>query len=306
MTRRPPKDLAASVRQRLLNRSRERGEEFNLVLTRYALERWLFRLSKSPFAKQFVLKGALLFTLWAKQTYRPTRDLDLLAYGEWSAERLERTIKQVCRTPVPPDGLEFDAESVRVTEIREAQEYGGLRVQVVARLDTAEAGLRIDVGFGDAVTPAPAEVTYPTLLATFPAPVLRAYSRETVIAEKLEAMVRLGFPNSRMKDFYDVWILSREFEFDGRVLSQAIRATFGRRKTRIPESVPLALSPEFAEDPLKGRYWSAFLDRHALSADAPVLAEVIRDLKQFLMPLLVSVAGDKGFRKKWPVGGPWS
>jgi hypothetical protein len=143
-------------------------------------------------------------------------------------------------------------------------------------------------------------------LATFPAPVLRAYSRETVIAEKLEAMVRLGFPNSRMKDFYDVWILSREFEFDGRVLSQAIRATFGRRKTRIPESVPLSLSPEFAEDPLKGRYWSAFLDRHALSADAPVLAEVIRDLKQFLMPLLSAIAKKEEFNKAWSPRGPWS
>jgi len=299
-----PKDLAASVRQRLLNRSRERGEDFNLVLTRYALERWLFRLSKSPFAKQFVLKGAMLFTLWAKQTYRPTRDLDLLAYGEWSAERLERTIKQVCRTPVPPDGLEFDAESVRVTEIREAQEYGGLRVQVVARLDTAETGLQIDVGFGDAVTPA--EVTYPTLLATFPAPVLRAYSRETVIAEKFEAMVRLGFPNSRMKDFYDVWILSRRCEFDGEVLGQAVHATFSRRRTTVPDRPPVALSAEFAEDSDKAKQWSAFLARHDLQKEAPLLAEVIRDLGQFLMPLLVSVARQNDFRKKWPAGGPWS
>lgn len=178
MSRRPPKDLAASVRQRLLDRSRERGEDFNLVLTRYALERWLFRLSKSPFAKQFVLKGALLFAIWAKQTYRPTRDLDLLASGEWSAGRLERAVKQICRMSVPPDGLEFDAESVRVAEIREVQEYGGLRVQLQVRLDTAQTGLQIDVGFGDAVTPAPAEVTYPTLLATLPAPVLRLSARD--------------------------------------------------------------------------------------------------------------------------------
>ncbi|HUW99621.1 MAG: nucleotidyl transferase AbiEii/AbiGii toxin family protein [Phycisphaerae bacterium] len=306
MSRRPPKDLAASVRQRLLDRSRERGEDFNLVLTRYALERWLFRLSKSPFAKQFVLKGALLFAIWAKQTYRPTRDLDLLASGEWSAGRLERAVKQICRMSVPPDGLEFDAESVRVAEIREVQEYGGLRVQLQVRLDTAQTGLQIDVGFGDAVTPAPAEVTYPTLLATLPAPVLRAYPRETVIAEKVEAMVRLGFPNSRMKDFFDVWVLSRRCEFDGEILSQAIRATFARRRTEVPDAVPAALSTEFARDSGKARQWSAFLARHALEEEAPPLAEVIRDLGQFLMPLLVAIAGEKGFRKKWSAGGPWS
>jgi len=301
-----PKDLAASVRQRLLNRSRDRGEDFNLVLTRYAAERWLFRLSKSRYAQQFVLKGAALLALWMKGPYRPTRDLDLLAYGDRSVDRLERIVREVCRTPVAPDGLEFDPDSVRLTDIREDQEYQGLRVQLQAILGEARIGVQIDTGFGDAVTPEPTELTYPTLLATFPAPVLRAYSRETVIAEKLEAMVRLGFPNSRMKVFYDAWILSREFEFDGRVLSQAIRATFGRRKTRIPESVPLALSPEFAEDPLKGRYWSAFLDRHALSADAPVLAEVIRDLKQFLMPLLSAIAKKEEFNKAWSPRGPWS
>jgi len=301
-----PKDLAASVRQRLLNRSRERGEDFNLVLTRYALERWLFRLSKSPFAKQFVLKGALLFTLWAKQTYRPTRDLDLLAYGEWSAERLERTIKQVCRTPVPPDGLEFDAESVRVSEIREAQEYGGLRVKLQVRLDTAETGLQIDVGFGDTVTPAPAEVTYPTLLATFPAPVLAAYPPETVIAEKVETMVRLGFPNSRMKDFYDVWDRSRRCAFDGEVLGQAIRATFARRRTAVPDGPPVALSAEFAGDADKAKQWDAFLARHGLEKEALPLAEVICDLEQFLVPLLVAIVEEKGLRKKWPAGGPWS
>lgn len=306
MSKPQPKDLAASVRQRLLNRSRDRGEDFNLVLTRYAAERWLFRLSKSRYAQQFVLKGAALLALWMKGSYRPTRDLDLLAYGDRSVDRLERIVREVCRTPVAPDGLEFDPDSVRLTDIREDQEYQGLRVQLQAILGEARIGVQIDTGFGDAVTPEPTELTYPTLLATFPAPVLRAYSRETVIAEKLEAMVRLGFPNSRMKDFYDVWILSREFEFDGRVLSQAIRATLGRRKTRIPESVPLALSPEFAEDPMKGRYWSAFLDRHALSADAPVLAEVIRDLKQFLMPLLSAIAKKEEFNKTWSPHGPWS
>ena len=192
MSRREPRDLAASVRRRLLNRSRDRGEDFNLTLTRYAIERFLFRLSKSAYADRFALKGAMLFPLWAGQTYRPTRDVDMLAFGDSSAEWLSQVVRNVCGVQVPPDGLAFDATSVTVDEIRGNQEYPGLRARVVAHLGSARADVQVDVGYGDAVIPEASEQTYPTLLADMPAPKVRAYPPETVVAEKLEALVIAG------------------------------------------------------------------------------------------------------------------
>lgn len=228
-------DLAASVRQRLLNQSQKLGEVFDLTLTRYAIERFLYRLTCSAYADQFVLKGAILFAVWTGQMYRPTRDIDLLGFGDSSAETLIHLFKEICAVEVDPDGLMFDGRSVQVEEIREAQEYPGQRVRLQAHLGQARISLQVDIGFGDVITPAAPEVEYPSLL-DFPAPRLRVYPKETVIAEKFQAMVVLGFINSRMKDFYDVWLMSKEFSFAGRLLARAIQATFERRQTDLPHS----------------------------------------------------------------------
>jgi len=303
VSRREPTNLAASVRRRLLNWSRDHSEDF-LTLTRYAIERLLYRLSQSQYADRFVLKGALLLALWTRRLYRPTRDLDLLGYGESSQGALTSAFRELCSMNVEADGLVFDPHSVRVTEIREEEEYGGQRVQMVAMLGNARIALRVDVGFGDVVTPAAREVEYPTLLE-LPAPRLRAYPQETVIAEKLQAMVALGMTNSRMKDFYDVWMMSRELTFDGRVLARAIRRTFECRQTALPCATPVALTSAFALQPEKGVQWKAFLSRNGLEADSAEFARIVADLHGFLMPPLAAVVSGQGYDGTWHAGGPW-
>ena len=299
-----PRDVAASVRQRLLNLARESGEDFGLVLTRYALERMMYRLSVSTHREQFVLKGAMLFALWGNDPHRPTRDLDLLGRGTIDIPRLESVFREVIGVEVEDDGLEFLAETVRGERIREDEEYEGVRVYLEARLAAARIKVQIDVGFGDVVTPAPRETEYPVLL-DFPAPRLRAYTRETVVAEKFEAMVKLGVANTRMKDFYDLWVMARDFEFDGDLLSRAIKATFERRVTTLPTGVPLALSDEFSEDPGKAAQWSAFLRRIGRTAGDLSLAEVTKSLKEFLLPPAAAAASGGAFDRSWPPAGPW-
>jgi predicted nucleotidyltransferase component of viral defense system len=242
----------------LLNHSREQNEDFSLTLTRYAIERLLYRLTQSAYAHQFVLKGAMLFVVWTGQTYRSTRDLDLAGYGDSSPDKLRQIFAEVCQLAVEPDGLVFAPDTIRVAENREEQEYPGQRVRLLARLGRAEIPLRIDIGFGDAMTPAPNEVEYPTLL-NLPPPRLKVCPKETMIAEKLQAMVTLGMVNSRMKDFYDIWTMAQQFTFNGRVLVQAIRATFERRETEIPAVLPVALTTKFGQDSEKQKLWQAFL-----------------------------------------------
>jgi predicted nucleotidyltransferase component of viral defense system len=300
-----PSALATSVRQRLLDLSRERGEDFQLILTWYASERLLYRLGSSKHAETFVLKGAMLFPVWDSRSYRPTKDLDLLGYGDASSERLTAIFKEICQSNVEPDGLDFDVQNIRVAEIREDQEYQGQRVQIIAYLGRARINLQIDIGFGDVITPAAEEINYPTLL-DFPAPHIRAYPRETVIAEKLQAMVALGMLNSRMKDFYDTWMIARRFEFQGTVLAEAIKSTFNRRNTEIPASLPSALSDEFASDPGKITQWTAFLRRTGLEDSAADLDHVIDELRTFLMPPVVAAARGEVFDLSWTDGGPWS
>jgi predicted nucleotidyltransferase component of viral defense system len=255
VSREKPRNLAASVRQRLFNRAQERHEDFGLVLTKYGLERFLYRLSESKYRDQFVLKGALLFELWTHRPYRPTRDLDLEGRGENSIPRIKRLFAEIIGQAVADDGLVFDPESLHVARIKEDQEYEGLRVNFVARLERAKIHIQVDVGFGDVILPPPQETAYPAML-DFPSAHLLAYPRETVIAEKLEALVKLGIANTRMKDFYDLWMLSREFAFDGTLLSDAIKATFKRRRTEIPADTPLALTDEFSRDSQKAKQWS--------------------------------------------------
>lgn len=257
------RDLAASVHQRLLNLAHKQEEDFQTVLARYARERFLYRLSCSAYRRQFILKGATLFELWAQAPQRTTYDLDLSAQGTNATDRLEDIFGEICRVSVEQDGLEFDPETVRAERIAEEQEYQGVRIRLGASLGNARIPLQIDVGFGDAVTPEAKEITFPSML-DFPLARLYVYPQETFVAEKVQAMVRLGMPNSRMKDFYDIWILARRSRFEGRMLSRAIEATFRRRQTTLPIEPPIALSSEFSEDLQKRMQWRAFVSREKL------------------------------------------
>jgi len=296
------KNVPASVKARLLNLSRQTGEDFQQLLTRYAVERLLLRLSVSEHRADFVLKGAMLFALWTGQMHRPTRDLDLLGFGDPAGERLREIFKQLCVVGVDDDGLQFDEGSVAVEPIREDQEYGGQRVRFLATLGQARADIQVDVGFGDAITPPAEEVEFPTLLG-MESPKLRAYPKETVVAEKLEALVKLGLANSRMKDFYDLLVIARTFPFEGELLRDAIARTFSRRGTALPSDAPVGLTAAFASDDGKRKQWRAFLNRSGLGM-SPDLEEVVKRLSEFLLPPVNSAARDEPFQRAWdPLAG---
>lgn len=275
-----PRDVGASVRARLLTLARQKGQAFDLLLTRYANERLLHRLSLSPHRSRFVLKGAMLMTTWFDDPHRPTRDVDFLGYGDPAPEAMLVTFREICAIEVD-DGIVFDVDVLRVELIREELEYGGLRLRTTGALAGARISVIIDIGFGDAIEPGIEEVNLPVLL-DLPQPRLRVYARETVIAEKFQAMVMLGLANSRMKDFYDVWTLSRSYDFDEDRLSRAIAATFERRGTAIPFEAPVALTQTFATDVGKQRQWAAFV--RDLAIEIPVFEAVVADLAGFLMP----------------------
>jgi predicted nucleotidyltransferase component of viral defense system len=304
MTRPAPANVPASIHRRLLNLSYARGVEFNLLLTRFAIERLLYRLSISEHRDEFVLKGALLFGLWSPELQRPTHDLDLLGLGSNSPERLRGVFEKLCALAAPADGLVFDSTSILVRDIRKIEEYLGRRVQLTATLGKARIRVQVDVGFGDVVSPAPELVEYPTLL-DLPAPRLRAYARETVIAEKLHTMVTLGRSNSRLKDFFDLWILAGTFAFDGHRLSEAVRATFARRGTPLPVSPPLALSSDFARLEDKVQQWRAVVRKNRLEVGKVELADVVERLRCFLVPVLVALVEGRAWEGTWPAGGPW-
>ncbi|MEY3235609.1 MAG: hypothetical protein RL230_2880 [Pseudomonadota bacterium] len=274
------RNIGASVRARLLKLSKAKGQSFDLVLTRFALERLLFRLGQSAHADRFVLKGAMLMMSWFDDPHRATRDLDLLGFGDPSEDAMLGTFRDILSQEAE-DGVIFVTDTLRAGRIREELDYGGFRLRAIASVGGAQINLTIDIGFGDALDPGAAMVDYPVML-DFPAPRLRAYARETVIAEKFQAMVVLGRANSRMKDFYDIWILGRAFSFNEARLAQAIAATFARRKTAIPTELPDALTPAFAADEQKQQQWRAFVKDVAV--DPGALELVLEELAGFLMP----------------------
>ena len=242
------KNIGHSVFQRLLDYAKKRDEDFNLLLVRYGVERLLYRLSISEHSDRFILKGASMFLIWKGQNYRVTRDADLLGFGSSEADHIKILFEQICRLgSVDLDGIEFNPDSVEANPIRDDMEYGGIRVTMLGLLHNARIPVQIDIGFGDTVTPEPEMVEFPTLLDA-PTPKLKAYPRYTMVAEKFEAMVKLGMANSRMKDFYDVWLLSRLFEFDGIVLCEAVSNTFKRRSTLYPDGLPVVFTEEFSND----------------------------------------------------------
>ena len=277
---REPANMGASVRARLLKLSKDRNQPFQLLLTRYVLERLLYRLSSTTHRDRFVLKGAMLMTTWFDDPFRPTQDLDLLSFGDPDPEAMLAVFREICAIKAN-DGVAFDVQALTIDRVRDELEYGGLRIKTNATLDGARIRVVIDVGFGDAIEPGLNDVDMPVLL-DLPSPRLRAYPQETVIAEKFQAMVMLGRANSRMKDLYDIWVLSRCYEFTGDRLSRAIAATFERRKTPIPIELPDALTQAFADDPTKQQQWISFVDNVAVQPGG--LGDVISDLATFLMP----------------------
>lgn len=267
------RNIGASVRARLLDRARAEKSDFQILLTRYALERLLYRLSVSNHREQFVLKGAMLFAVWRDDPFRPTRDLDLLGRGDPEPAAITESVRSICSTAVPDDGVIFDIAGARIP-------------------------IQIDVGFGDAITPDALEIEYPSLLDA-PAPILRAYPPETVVAEKTEAIVSLGVANSRMKDFYDLWMIAQTFAFEGKALVEAVQRTFERRRTSWPDQPPTGLSEAFARE--KDAQWRAFLARDRLGAAPASLIEVADSLRAFLGPVL-----RQEDLAAWSSGGPWT
>jgi len=295
--------LAQSVQARLVRHAKSLNVDPNLVFARYATERLLYRLSRSPYAERFVLKGALLLLVWLGEAIRPTRDADLLGFGEFDGEALARIFSEICAVQVEPDGVAFDAASIQIAAIRPEDAYGGQRVILRAHLGRARIRVQVDVGIGDAVTPEPEWLEYPSLL-DLPRPRLRAYGPETVIAEKVNAMVVLGSKNSRMRDFFDVYALAAREPFDGSILARAMRATFARRRTEIPAETPIALTKRVADVEGKRAQWAAFLHRGRLTAPADLEA-IVTSVGGFVGPVLAAAARGESFTAKWPAGGPW-
>ncbi|RYF52843.1 MAG: nucleotidyl transferase AbiEii/AbiGii toxin family protein [Comamonadaceae bacterium] len=287
---------SASILARLLTLAKERGDDYSLLLNRFGLERLLARLSMSPHADRFLLKGALLFALWYDTPHRSTRDADLLGFGPDDEASLIGTFCELAAMDLS-DGIVFDAESVKGDAIREDNPYGGTRITLAARIGSARCALQIDVGFGDAVTPEPQTVAYPTLLDDFSVPTLRVYPVYTVIAEKYHAMVMLGPANSRMKDFFDLAVIARRTELDGATLAAAIGATFTRRQTALPNERPLALTRGFSEDATKLRQWQAFLNRNRIEAAS--LGETVALLENLPWPPTEVAAANSQANARW-------
>lgn len=281
----PPPTDPRGIHRALLDLARKRRADFNAICVQFALERLLHRLACSDARDRFVLKGAMLFRVWSGELHRPTKDIDLLGQGDPSLDGVARAVRMIAVATVEPDGITFDANSIKAREIRSGQEYGGVHVELDAYLGEMRLVVRIDIGFGDAITPDAAPRRLPSLLG-HPVAELRTYPVETVVAEKLEAICTLGMANSRMKDFYDLLTIQRQFAPESAGLGRAIRATFERRGTALPSSRPTGLSPEFAKDALKVSQWRGFLRRLSIGDASDDLAEVIEGLWIFIEPAL--------------------
>jgi hypothetical protein len=300
------RDVAASVRARLLNRAKERGEEFELTLTRFAAERLLFRLGESPARDRCILKGASLLSAWLSNPYRATRDVDVLATGRVDDEAIRSLIEAICAVPCSEDGLRFDLSHLGIETIRPEDEYSGKRARFGAFLGKARIAVQLDIGVGDAVVIEPDEIVYPTLLPPLPAPRVRAYPRELTVAEKLQAMVTLDTRNSRMKDFHDLWALAGAFAFDGPSLQRAVAACFGRRDTPWASEAPRVLTPAFYQMPEIERRWRSYLAAGMVLTPPPgQFAAVGERIVRFLGPVRDSIVAEEPFAGAWPPGGPW-
>jgi len=289
------KNLPASIHQRLLNKARQSGRAFNELLQYYAIERLLYRLSISEYSELFTLKGALMFNAWGLTNLRSTRDIDLLGHTQNTVDAVLKIFQDLSKLEAEPDGLEFDPVHIQSERIKEDADYEGIRITMTARLGKTRLTIQIDIGFADVITPAPERLDYPTIL-DFPAPHLYGYPPETVIAEKFQAMTVLGMANSRMKDFYDIWMLITNFEFDGMVIQTAIERTFQNRSTELPTEKHIIFSEEFADN--KRDQWSAF-SRKLRDKNTIVMDQIIAVMRGFFFPVLHASQQGTVLKKKW-------
>lgn len=299
-------DVAASIRTRLLNQAKASGVEFELTLTRFAAERLLFRLGASPARERCILKGACLLSVWLPDPYRATRDVDVLASGPADDEAIRSLVAEICAVPCAEDGLRFDLSDLTIETIRPEEEYSGKRARFRACLGNARIAVQLDIGLGDALVMEPEEITYPTMLPALPVPRLRAYPREMAVAEKFEAMVKLGTRNSRMKDFHDVWALADAFGFDGPSLLRAVAACFERRGAPWTGETPRVLTPAFYRMPEIETRWRNYLAGDAVLAAPPSRFEDIGErIIAFLGPVRTGIVAGEAFERAWAPGGPW-
>lgn len=297
-------NLPASVHQKLMNKATETARPFNELLQYFTMERFLYRLSKTPHASNFILKGALMFSVWGAPASRPTKDIDLLGRTSNDVDELVKAMKDACQIGVEPDGLTFDEKSVAGEPIAEDADYQGVRITLGGALGNARVRLQIDIGFGDVISPRPTKISYPTIL-DFPAPKCFGYTKESAIAEKFQAMVKLGMLNSRMKDFYDIWLISRVFDFEGEALTEAIKKTFNQRKTAAVVH-PRVFDASFCSDKNKQAQWKAFLEKSKL-VDAPEdFCKVVSDIDKFLVPVLNATVEPKAMTEKWHARRGWT
>ncbi len=297
-----PRNIPASVRQRLLNRAKSDRHPFNELLQYYAIERFLYRLSQSSHADRFILKGALMLRVWRSPEVRPTMDIDML--GRTSIEEIDiiTQIREILTVDVEADGLAFDPDSIQAEHITEDANYNGIRIRFLGTLGSVKVNMQIDIGFGDIIFPKPEELDFPTML-NFSAPRLLCYSRESSISEKLEAMVKLGMLNSRMKDFYDIWLLSRQFDFDGANLAEAIRRTFLQRGTMLPTEIEVFAEPFIVA---KQTQWEAFWKRLQQNHVPSLFREIMTSVNRFLSPIVAALSSDKPSPTNWIAPGPWT
>ena len=297
-------NVAASVRDRLLNVMTEKGLDYNVLLTRYAIERLLFRLVASKYRDQFVLKGAMLFAAWQHIPHRVTKDVDLLGFGDSAPEALRTVFAEICAEPVEDDGVVFEPASVQAEAIRAEEIYVGVRVTLRGMLGSARLHVQVDVGYGDGFAVEPVLLHIPSLIG-MPAPEVRAYRMETSIAEKFEAAATLGLLNTRMKDYFDVWHLAKGFAFEGQAISESIRATFERRSKSLPAAVPIGFTEAFWRDPRRQTIWAAFCKKSVRTKPFPSLEEVVTFVATFIVPPALAAGRGETFDQNWQPGGPW-
>lgn len=298
------KNLEASIRARLQNEAKETNRSFSEILQYYGMERFLYRFSRSKYADKFILKGALMFTVWQIPERRTTLDIDFLARYDNQTATIEKVIKDVCSVPVIPDGLVFDAKTVRGQKTKEDMEYEGVRVKFIGLLERSRIPMQIDVGFGDVIYPKPNVIDYPVIL-DFPKPHLKGYPPESVVSEKFEAMVKLGLLNSRMKDFYDIWLMMRQFDFNGLQLTEALKKTFERRKTPLPQNTPLFAEEIYDEKSDRQTLWRAFLKKGEIKHAPEKLSTTAREIEKFLVRPIDAIRKDYKFNEIWKAPGPW-
>ena len=299
------KNIEDSVRARLQNKRKEAGIPFQEILRNYAMERFLYRFSQAEFADKFILKGALLFTAWRVPERRTTLDIDLLANWSNQIAEIEKVVKGICTIKVTPDGLNFGPDSVSGAKIKEDADYEGVRVKFLGFLGKSRIPMQIDFGFGDKIYPPPKKIEYPVIL-DFPVPRLKGYAPETVVSEKFEAMVQLGSLNSRMKDFYDLWLLTRRFDFKGENLVEALKKTFDHRKRPLPQESPLFVKEIYDEQSDRQKLWMAFLRKGQIKHAPEKLYETAKVIEKFLIKPIEAIGAGEKFAKEWKAPGPWA